>query len=384
MSLHVRGSWRPGRAATVIDPAGAQNSSVLSHPSNTVSWMTTPPEVATGYAGLDAATAALLEAARGGDEDAFRSLVDPHLRALHVHSYRMLASYDDAEEAVQETLLRAWQGLGGFQGRSPLRHWLYRISTTTCLKMINRRARTPATTTDVAWLQPYPDALLDRLADSRPGTDADPAAVVDGRESIALAFVAALQLLPASQRAVLILRDVLGWPARQVADLLDTSVPAVNSSLQRARATLDQAHGPVAAAAGGQRPDSPRERRLVDAFVRAWHARDIPALAALLRDDVTLSMPPQSILIVGRDEVVAFFATVPADGRLDLIRLVPTRANGHPALAAYLPGHDPDQDTVECRGYGLMTLTTDGDEIASITGFPDPHLFGVFGLPLTR
>jgi RNA polymerase sigma-70 factor (ECF subfamily) len=345
--------------------------------------MTTPPEVATGHPGVDVDAGPLLEAARRGDQDAFRALVEPHLRALHLHSYRMLASYDDAEEAVQETLLRAWRGLGGFQGRAPLRHWLYRISTTTCLKTIERRARTPATAADVAWLQPYPDALLDRLTDTHADADADPAAVIDSRESVALAFVAALQLLPASQRAVLILRDVLSWPARQVADLLDTSVPAVNSSLQRARATLEQAHGRGAATAGGQRPDSPRERRLVEAFVRAWHDRDIPALAALLRDDVTLTMPPQSIRIVGRDEVVAFFATVPAGGRLDLIQLVPTRANGHPTLAAYLP--DPDvADTAECRGYGLMTLTVDGDQIVTVTGFPDPHLFGIFGLPLTR
>jgi RNA polymerase sigma-70 factor (ECF subfamily) len=385
--LSVPGFRRAGRPATVIDPAGARNSSVLSHPSNTVFEMTTPPAVARGHltAGIGTSTDAvhLLDAARRGGHDAFRALVEPHLRALHVHSYRMLASYDDAEEAVQETLLRAWRGLNGFQGRAPLRHWLYRISTTTCLKMINERARIPATVADVAWLQPYPDALFDQLADTHAGLHTDPAAVVDRRESVALAFVAALQLLPASQRAVLILRDVLGWSARQVADLLGTSVPGVNSSLQRARATLDRAHGPVAAAAAGQRPHSARERRLVEEFVRAWHERDIPALAALLRDDATLTMPPQNIRIVGRDEVVAFFTSVPAGGRLDLIQLVPTRANGHPALAAYLPDKDV-AETTGCRGYGLMALTMDGDRIATITGFPDPHLFEVFGLPLTR
>jgi RNA polymerase sigma-70 factor, ECF subfamily len=358
--------------------------------------MTSPPEVRAGRGGLDDDTrATLLEAACRGDEDAFRALVVPHLRALHVHSYRMLGSYDDAEEAVQETLLRAWQGLGGFEGRAPLQHWLYRISTTTCLKLIDRRRRAPATTADVAWLQPYPDILLDQLAtpagtrltdDGARADTTDPAAVVEGRESVALAFVAALQLLPASQRAVLILRDVLAWPARQVADHLGTSVPAVNSALQRARTTLDQAHGPVATAAAARRPDGPRERRLVEAFVRAWHDRDIPALAALLRDDATLTLPPQSILIAGRDAVTAFFATVPADGRLDLIRLVPTRANGHPALAAYLPDPDAagDPGTTQCRGYGLMVLTLDGDRIATITGFPDHYLFGLFGLPLTR
>ena len=321
----------------------------------------------------DTSIGGLLAAARGGDGDAFRALVAPHLRALHVHSYRMLGSYDDAEEAVQDTLLRAWQGLGGYEERAPLRHWLYRITTTTCLKMINRRARDPlAGTVDVAWLQPYPDALLDQLTDP----DADPAAIVDRRESVALAFIAALQLLPASQRAVLILRDVLAWPAQQVADLLGTTVGAVNSALQRARATL-AATQPTAAPA---LPDGERERRVVDAFLRAWHARDIPALAALLRDDVTLSMPPQALQFVGRHAVVEFFATVPADGRLDLIRLVPTRANGHPTVAAYLP----DGSTGECRGYGIMVLTIVGDQVATVTGFPDPDLFPAFDLPTTR
>jgi RNA polymerase sigma-70 factor (ECF subfamily) len=317
---------------------------------------------------------ALLAAARAGDDRAFHALVSPHLRPLHLHSYRMLGSYHDAEEALQETLLRAWQGLGGYEGRAPLRHWLYRIATTTCLKTINRRGREPITTTlDAAWLQPYPDALLDQLTDP----DADPAAIVDRREGVALAFVAALQLLPGTQRAVLILREVLGWPAQQVADLLDTSVAAVNSALQRARATLAQPR--TGSAASVARPDSTRERRVVEAFMQAWHERDIPALAALLRDDATLTMPPQTLLIAGREAVTEFFATVPADGRLDLIHLVETRANGHPALAAYLP-----DDTGDCRGYGIMVLTVDGDQVTTITGFPDPTLFPTFDLPTAR
>jgi RNA polymerase sigma-70 factor (ECF subfamily) len=210
-------------------------------------------------------TDGLLDAARAGDDTAFQSLIAPHLRALHLHSYRMLGSYHDAEEALQEMLLRAWQGLAGYEGRAPLRHWLYRITTTTCLKMINRRARDPITTTlDVAWLQPYPDALLDQL------TDPDPAAIVDRRESVALAFIAALQVLPATQRAVLILREVLGFTAQQVADLLDTTVPAVNSALQRARATL--AHIQTSGTTPARRPDNVRERKVVEAFLRAWHA----------------------------------------------------------------------------------------------------------------
>jgi RNA polymerase sigma-70 factor (ECF subfamily) len=323
---------------------------------------------------VETSTDALLDAARAGDDAAFQALVAPHLRALHVHSYRMLGSYHDAEEALQETLLRAWQGLGGFEGRAPLRHWLYRITTTTCLKIINRRARDPITTTlDVAWLQPYPDALLDQLTD----LGADPAAIIDQRESVALAFIAALQVLPATQRAVLILREVLGWPAQQVADLLDTSVAAVNSALQRARTTLAQAQDSWGTRS--PRPDSVEQRRVVEAFVRAWHDRDIPALAALLRDDATLTMPPQAIRIVGRDAVTGFFVTVPAEGRLDLIQLVEIGANGHPAVAAYLP-----DTTGECRGYGIMVLTITGDQVATITGFPDPELFPVFGLPTVR
>ena len=162
--------------------------------------------------GTETSPADSLRAACGGDSRAFQALVAPHVRALHLHSYRMLGSYTEAEDAVQETLLRAWQGLAGFEGRAPLRHWLYRITTTTCLKMIRDRRREPATTADVAWLQPYPDALLSQLAD----TGADPAGIAEERESVALAFIAALQLLPASQRAVLILHDVLAWPGRDV------------------------------------------------------------------------------------------------------------------------------------------------------------------------
>ncbi len=317
----------------------------------------------------------LLDAARAGDDTAFRALVAPHLRALHLHSYRMLGSYHDAEEALQEAMLRAWQGLVGYEGRAPLRHWLYRITTTTCLKMINRRARDPITTSlDVAWLQPYPDALLDQLTDP----DADPAAIVERRESVALAFIACLQVLPATQRAVLILREVLGWPAQHVADLLDSSVPAVNSALQRARAAL--AHTQTTGTTPAGRPDNIRERQVVEAFLRAWHDNDIPALAALLRDDIILTMPPQTSTFLGREAVAGFFATVPAEGRLDLIDLVTTGANGHPAVAAYLP----DGSTGDCRGYGIMVLSIDGDQIAGITGFPDPDLFPIFDLPTVR
>ena len=210
--------------------------------------------------------------------------------------------------------------------------------------MIRDRRREPATSADVAWLQPYPDALLGQVAD----TGADPAGIAEERESVALAFIAALQLLPASQRAVLILRDVLAWPARDVADMLDTSVAAVNSALQRARATLAAANPATAAS----HPLSRGEQLVLDAFIRAWQARDIPALAALPRDDATLTMPPQPILITGRQAVADFFATVPAGGRLDLIRLVATRANGHPSLAAYLPTRRQHRRLPRLRRHG--------------------------------
>lgn len=312
----------------------------------------------------DTAEADMLVAARGGDDRAFQALVSPHLRALHVHSYRMLGSYDDAEEAVQEVLLRAWKSLGTFEGRAPLRHWLYRITTTTCLKAIQARGRQPVIDAEIGYLQPYPDHLLDQL------TDPDPAAVLTSRDTVTLAFITALQRLPATQRAVLILRDVLTFTSPEVAELLDTTVAAVTSALQRARATM--ATNAVAA----PRPLSTTERSIVDRFVQAWQHCDIPALSALLREDVTLHMPPDALTFTGRDTVAEFFATVPADGRLDLIRLISTRANGQPALAAYLP-----DDTGTCRGYGIMVLTLAGDQIATITGFPDPHLFAVFNLP---
>jgi RNA polymerase sigma-70 factor (ECF subfamily) len=281
----------------------------------------------------------------------------------------MLGSYADADDAMQESLLRAWRGLAGFESRSPLRHWLYRITTTTCLRMIERRGRTPVDSIDVAWLQPYPDTLLHQLTDP----DADPAAIVDRRESVALAFITALQLLPGTQRAVLILREVLDWPAQQVAELLGTTVAGVNSALQRARASLARTDVNPAM----PRPLDAGQRRVLDAFVHAWHARDLDALAALLRDDATLTMPPQAVRIVGRQEIVQFFATVPAGGRLDLIRLVVTAANGQLALAAYVPGGDHE----ECLSYGIMVFTIAADAIDAIVGFPEPELFSVFGLP---
>ena len=313
----------------------------------------------------------LLAAARAGDGAAFQTLVGPHLRALHVHAYRMLGSVDDADEALQDALLSAWRALDTYQGQAPLIHWLYRITTTSSLKVIRAKARRPVPAGEIGHLQPYPDRLLDQLADA----GADPAAITERRESVALAFITALQRLPARQRAALILRDVLAWNAAEVAALLEISVPAVNSALQRARATLDSAR-PADSVAARPRLDD-RQRQILDRFIDAWQRCDIDALAALLREDVILSMPPELVRITGRAEVTRFFATVPAGGRLDTIRLVRTRANGHPALAAYLP----DQ-SARCHGYGIMAFTITGEGIATITGFPSPDLFERFGLPV--
>jgi RNA polymerase sigma-70 factor (ECF subfamily) len=329
---------------------------------------------------------ALLARARAGGEDAFRALVVPYSRELHVHCYRMVGSFHDAEDVLQETLLRAWRGLAGFEGRASLRAWLYRIATNACLSWLEGRSRQPlpappgfppggegpppVPTAEVVPLGPYPDALLDEL----PSSALDPQARYELSESVGLAFVAALQLLPARQRCVLLLRDLLGWSAQEIADALGTSVAAVNSALQRARATLD------ARIAGEARERAPlpeqAERAVVRRFLDAWESADLDALAALLTEDALLTMPPMPLWYRGAAAVAGFFGTVPAGGRLEQIRLVPTRANRTPALAAYMPGEDGVH-----RAYGMMVLRIEAGGIAEITGFADPRLFEAFGLP---
>ncbi len=314
----------------------------------------------------------LLAAARGGDEQAFVRLTGPHRQALHRHCYRILGSLHDADDALQETMLRAWRGIDRFEPRAPLAAWLYRLATNVCLRMLEQRARHAAATAD-GHLEPYPDTLLEEIPSREPGPDA----VVEERESVGLALVTAMQLLPAKQRVVVVLRDVLGWSAREAADLLQDSIPAVNSALQRGRerlvrerreGSLTRIHAPA---------DRQTETRLMEQFQDAWAAVDIKGLVSLLADDALLTMPPEAARFEGSEQIGLFFATAPMDGALDRIRLVPTRANGQPALAAYAQ----EDDDEPFRAYGVMVFAIQGDRIAWIVGFPrQPELFTRLGL----
>jgi RNA polymerase sigma-70 factor, ECF subfamily len=308
----------------------------------------------------------LLSAAAAGDEQAFVQLTAPLRRRLHAHCYRMLGSVDDADDALQETMLRAWRGLEGFEPRAELSAWCYRIATNVCLRMIEQRGRREAAAID-AYLQPYPDKLLET-----------PEGEAERRESVGLAFIAAMQLLPPRQRAALVLRDVLDWSARDAAEVLDISVAAANSALQRARERVEREHREGTFARLHRPADERAESALMRRFVDAWEAVDVERLTALLADDALLTMPPEPMRVVGPAEIGGFFATVPMDGRLDLIRLVPARANGQPALAAFVQ----EADDQPFRAYGIMVFAVDGDRIAGITGFAGyPELFPAFGLP---
>ena len=328
-------------------------------------------------------TADLISRARAGDGDAFRELTEPHLRELQVHCYRMLGSFQDAEDALQSSLLAAWQGLGGFEGRASLRTWLYRIATNRCLDARRAASRRPAQEWDVpkvepleptrrsevVWLQPFPDALLEGAIDGPLGPDAR----YEQAESISLAFVTALQVLPPRQLAVLILRDVLGFHAHEVAGMLDATLESVNSALKRARASLQRrpprpaGHEPPPAAG------SPVEAVLVAQFARAWEFADIDALVALLTDDVFISMPPMSFEYEGVDVVARFCANLFGAGRR--FDLSPTRANGQPAFGAYLRSPAGVR-----HGTGLYVLTLAGDRICAMTRF-DNSVLPWFGLP---
>lgn len=320
----------------------------------------------------DPLTRRLLEDARAGDEAAFVQLTARHRRALHLHAYRLLGNLDDADDAVQETLLRAWRGLARYDDRGRLSGWLHRIATNVALRMIEQR-RTRIAPVD-ARLQPYPDRYLDEAID--PGAGPEERALQ--RESVALAYIAALQTLPARQRAVLVLRDALDLPARHTADLLGLSVPAVNSALQRARerlarereaGTLARRHAPASPAA---------EAAVIAEFLAAWEAVDVERIVALLDDDALLTMPPLDMRFHGPREIGDFFAREPAQGRLERIRHVEVGANGQPGLAAYA-----DEDaTGRHDAYGVMVFAIAGHRIAGITGFPrDASLFPRLGLP---
>jgi RNA polymerase sigma-70 factor, ECF subfamily len=326
----------------------------------------------------------LVSQALAGDEQAFRALTEPHRRALHVHTYRMLGSLHEAEEIVQETMLRAWRRLETFGGRASFGAWLYGIATNACLDALERRpprllpdacvppgdpASLPAPPrTDVPWLEPYPDRLLELADESEPG----PEARLDQRESIRLAFVAAIQHLPPRQRAVLILRDALGWSAREAAELLGGSVTSVNSALQRARESLDSV--PTEETTGDE-----VEAALVERYLAAWEAADVAGLAALLKEDVELAMPPTPSWYRGREAVATFldatFGRYPEGG----LRLVATRANLTPAFAVY----ELDDSERRHRALAIKLLRIDGDAVAAITGFADASLFAAFGLPET-
>ena len=307
----------------------------------------------------------------GVDEPAFWALADRHRRELHVHCYRMLGSFEDAEDAVQETFLRAWRRRETFEGRSTFRAWLYRIATNACLDLLAKRRPEPATGGEVLWLQPYPDRLLDEL----PATGADePEALAVARETIELAYVVAVQHLAPRARAALVLRDVLGWPARDVAELLGDSVSSVNSALQRARAAMRE-HLPAERQEWTGGVDDADNRELVRRFTEASVATDIDTLATMLRDDVRFAMPPTQGLIVGRDAVLADWIE---GGYPEMtgLRPVPTAVNRQPAVAYYL-WREAEAAYLPLT---IDVLRLTGGQITEVTIF-DADQFPRLGLP---
>jgi RNA polymerase sigma-70 factor (TIGR02960 family) len=323
----------------------------------------------------------LIDRAQSGDQTAFEQLVDPYRQELQVHCYRVLGSVTDAEDALQETLTAAWRGLAGYQARASIRTWLYTIATNRCLNMLRSATRRPpedypplpveppepTRMGEAVWLEPYPDVLITDAATS-------PEARYEAREAVSVAFVTALQLLPPRQRAVLILRDVLDFPAREVAGMLETTEQSVTSALKRARATV--ARELPQADQAPPAPNSPAEQDLVNRFVRAFESSDVDALVALMTDDVWVRMPPVPMEYQGRELARRFFTTVGfRQGRR--FRLVPTRANGQPAFGVYL--HDPFAPVA--HALGLLVITLAGDRVSAITRF-DPT-FARFGLPRT-
>jgi RNA polymerase sigma-70 factor (TIGR02960 family) len=325
-----------------------------------------------------------LSRARAGEENAFRELVDPYRAELQLHCYRILGSLQDAEDQLQETLVAAWRGLESFEGRASLRAWLYRIATNRCLNALRDRRRRPQEVRMVdppeptrraepIWLDPYPDVLLEGLADAAPGPDAR----YETRESVGLAFVAALQHLPPRQRAALVLRDVLGFHTAEAAEMLDSSEASVKGALQRARVTLDE-RMPAGGRERAPLSRSARERELLGRFAAAVERGDVDSMVSLLTDDAWVTMPPEPYEYQGRQAIGRFLEDRQARRGANL-RLVPTRANGQPAFACYLP----DAQAAIARAFALFVLTLEGDRISAITWFGDRSLFPHFGLPRT-
>ncbi len=348
----------------------------------------TSPESQANWGGEDGAVGTdLIARARAGDEQAFAELVDPHRRELQVHCYRILGSVADAEDQLQETLLAAWQGLGSFEGRASIRTWLYRIATNRCLDARRSARRRPPVSPpaldveppeptqmgDVIWLEPYPDVLLEGLADSAPG----PEARYEAKEAISLAFVTALQLLPPRQGAVLVLRDVLGFQATEVASILQSSQQSVTSALKRARVTLHHLHPPSCEQEPPPAPNSAAEQEIVAHLTRAYETGDVDGVVALLAGDVLLTTPQAPAQYQGRDLAARFLTTVIfRHGRT--FRLVATRANGQPAFGIYL--HDPSTGLMHANG--LLVVTLAGNQITAMTRF-DNSALARFGLPRT-
>jgi RNA polymerase sigma-70 factor (ECF subfamily) len=332
-------------------------------------------------------TADLIDRARAGDGDAFGELIGPYERELRVHCYRMLGSVQDAEDALQDALLAAWQGLAGFEGRASIRTWLYRVATTRCLNAIrSARRRTamspppglsppePTRLGEVVWLEPYPDLLLEGLADSAPG----PEARYEAREAISLAFITAVQRLPPGQRAALILRDVLGFAASEAARILGSTENSVTSALKRARATLQS--GPVGRGPGDVPPPAPGsagEKRLIEQLTRAYEVGDVDGIVALFTEGAWLAMPPMALEYQGRELIGRFLAAIAfRDGRT--YRLAVTRANGQLSFGAYLR----DLGGGVAQANDLLVLTLAGSRIRAMTRF-HPSMLTRFGLPLS-
>jgi RNA polymerase sigma-70 factor (TIGR02960 family) len=327
----------------------------------------------------------LIDRARAGDGQAFRQLVEPYQRELQVHCYRILGSAQDAEDAVQETLLAAWRSLGGFEHRSSLRTWLYRIATSRCLNALRSASRRPPMAWsrkdveppeptrlgEVTWLEPYPDLLLADLPDQAPG----PQARYEAREAISLAFITALQLLPPQQRAALILRDVLGFHTAEAAEILQATGQSVASALKRARATLAH-HQPEARREAPPPPHSPVEQDLVNRLIRAFEAADVTGIVALLTEDAWLTMPPLPLEYQGREPAARFFTMAFGTGRRVRLVATATRANGQPAFGIYAR----DRHSPVLHANGLLVLTLAGDRISMITRF-DTSVLPRFGLP---